>query len=200
MLPGPHASPPSSPTLLPMRIRALARLDSFFTLPPEANVPPEIARHFRRNFFVNIGDQISWLFGASCVSVNAVLPVYATHLTSSPIVIGLIPALTDAGWFLPQLFLARFVERLGRKKPLVGWLALLERIPFALLPLAALWLDGLERKLAVTLFILLIVLRSFASGVVAGPWQELMAKVIPVSHRGRFFGLGHLAGQLLGGG
>lgn len=181
-----------------MRIRALARLDSFFTLPPETSVHPDIARDFRRNFMVNVGDQISWLFGASFVSVNAMLPVYATHLTSSPIVIGLIPALVDAGWFLPQLFLAPYVERLPRKKPLVMWLAVLERLPFMVLPLAALWLTDLPRSLAAALFIGLVLVRSVGSGIVAGPWQELMAKVIPVSHRGRFFGTGHFLGQLLG--
>ena len=102
-----------------MRVRGLARLDNFFALPPEANVHPEIARRFRRNFIVNMCDMMTWLFGASFVSVNAILPVFAAHLTPSPLVIGLIPALTDAGWFLPQLFLAPYVERLPRKLPTV---------------------------------------------------------------------------------
>jgi MFS family permease len=44
----------------------------------------------------------------------------------------------------------------------------------------------------------LIAVRAVGSGVVATPWQELMAKIIPVTHRGRFFGLAHFAGQLLG--
>ncbi len=183
-----------------MRVRALARLDSFFTLPPDANVDPEVAQLFKRNFLVNLLDQMSWLFGASFVSVNAMLPVFAAHLTSSPLVIGLIPALTDAGWFLPQLFFAPYVERLPRKLPLVGVLGFLERVPYLVLPVAALWLarGHLPGSLPVTLFILLILWKSVGSGLVAGPWQEMMAKVIPVSHRGRFFGIGHAIGQLLG--
>ena len=31
--------------------------------------------------------------------------------------------------------------------------------------------------------------KAFGSGLVATPWQEMLAKVIPVSNRGRFFGL-----------
>jgi MFS family permease len=183
-----------------MRIRALSRLDQFFTLPPHANVDPEIARHFRRNFTVNVLDMMTWLFGASFVSVNAVLPVYATHLTNSPIVIGLIPALTDAGWFIPQLFLAPYVERLSRKLPLVAWLGAVERVPYAVLPLAALWLaqPGLSHTTAIVLFILLMAWKSVGSGIVATPWQEMLAKIIPVTHRGRFFGTAHFIGQMLG--
>lgn len=181
-----------------MKARALSWLNRFFALPPSANVDPEVARHFRRNFIVNALDVTNWLFGASFVSVNAILPVYASHLTDSPIVIGLIPALTDAGWFLPQLFLAPFVERLPRKLPVVAWLGALERVPYFVLPFAVLWFDRLPRPTVVILFIVLMFWKSIGSGISATPWQELIAKVIPVSHRGRFFGLAHLAGQLLG--
>jgi MFS family permease len=181
-----------------MRVRGLARLDRFFTLPPDANAHPEIARHFRRNFVVNALDMMTFLFGVSFVSVQAILPVYARHLTDSALLIGLIPALTDAGWFLPQLFFAPLVERVPRKLPLVLWLGALERVPFLLLPLGALWLGGLAPALAVAVFIVLMALKSIGGGFVATPWQEMLAKVIPVSHRGRFFGLAHFAGQLLG--
>lgn len=157
-----------------------------------------MARHFRRNFLVNAADGMLWLFGASFVSVNAILPVYATKLTTSPFVIGLIPALTDAGWFLPQLFMAPFVERLRRKLPAVAVLGALERVPYLALAVAALRLDTVPRPQAVAIFLLIMVWRSLASGLVAMPWQELIASVIPVSHRGRFFGISHLAGQLVG--
>ncbi|HEY44689.1 MAG TPA: MFS transporter [Anaerolineae bacterium] len=181
-----------------MRVRALWRLDQFFALPPESDSIPGVAQHFRRNFLVNSADGMLWLFGASFVSVNAILPVYATKLTDSPIVIGLIPALTDAGWFLPQLFMAPFVERMARKLTAVGWFGALERLPYLALALAALWLPTLTQPLAIVAFLVLILWKSLASGLVAMPWQELIATVIPVSHRGRFFGISHLAGQLLG--
>jgi len=183
-----------------MRSRASRRLDQFFVLPttPGSASNPEVARHFRRNFLVNAVDGMTWYFGISFVSVNAILPVYASRLTDSPLVIGLIPAMLDAGWFLPQLFMAPYVERLRRKMPVVGWLALLERIPFLGLALAALWLPGLPHRTAVLVFLAVMAWRSLASGLVAMPWQELIATVIPVSHRGRFFGISNLVGQLLG--
>lgn len=179
-------------------MRLLHRLRHFYALPPNATNDPDIARHYSRNFVVNVSDMSLWLFGSSFVSISAILPVFARHLTSSPLIIGLIPALTDAGWFLPQLFLAPYVERQPRKMPSVIVLGLIERIPYFVLPLAALWLPTLEPSLAVTMFIALMAWKALGSGLVATPWQELMAKVIPVARRGRFFGLGHVFGQLLG--
>lgn len=174
------------------------RLDSFFDLPFDPPVEPEVARPYRHNFLVNVMDQASWLFGSSFVSVSAILPVYASHLTTSPFLIGLIPALTDAGWFLPQLFLAPFTEKQPRKLPLLRVLGALERVPYLILPLGVLWLHGLPRSLAIAVFILLMAWKSVGSGISATPWQELMAKVIPVARRGRFFGTSHVIGQLLG--
>lgn len=155
-------------------------------------------RHFRRNFLVNAGDGILWLFGESFVSLNAILPVYASRLTTSPLIIGLIPALADAGWFLPQVFLAPYIKRRRRKLPAFALLGALERLPYLALALAALWLSSLRRDLAVAIFLLVLTWRALAGGLVAMPWQELIASVIPVSHRGRFFGLTYWAGQLLG--
>lgn len=180
-------------------MRWLARLNNFFVLPAAAEFDPQLARLFRRNFTVNALDILSWMFGMSFVSVSAVLPVYARkYLGASEVVLGLIPALTDAGWFIPQLFFAPYVERLARKFPAVVWLGALERLPYLVLALAVFWLADLPRPLALAVFMGLMVWKSVAAGMVAVPWQELIAKIIPVSHRGRFFGTGNFLGQLLG--
>ena len=50
------------------------------------------------------------------------------RMTASPLIFGLIPALTDFGWFAPQLFLAPYVERLPRKYPWVMVLGAIERL------------------------------------------------------------------------
>jgi MFS family permease len=62
----------------------------------------------------------------------------------------------------------------------------------------ALWLPGLSQPVAVAVFLFVILWRALGSGFVATPWQEMLAKIIPVTHRGRFFGGAHVAGQLLG--
>ena len=62
----------------------------------------------------------------------------------------------------------------------------------------ALWFARLPQPTAVTLFFVLMAIRALASGLVATPWQEMIAKVIPVQWRGRFFGVSHSLGGALG--
>ncbi len=171
-------------------------LCSLLTLPPGSD--PDIARHFRHNFFANGMDMVSWLVGMSFMSISAIMPVYVRHLTELPLIFGLIPALADFGWFAPQLFLAPYVERLPRKYPWVMVLGAIERVPYLVMPLAVIALDTMPQKSAVVIFMILWAWKAFGSGFVATPWQEMLAKVIPVSNRGRVFGLANLTGHLLG--
>jgi MFS family permease len=158
----------------------------------------ELERHFRRNFIANLSDGTIWLFGFAFLSASTILPVYFAHLSSSTFLLGLIPAILDLGWFMPQLFTAQYVERLPRKKPLVLVLGLAERLPFLMLAGGALWFARLSSSAATTFFFVLISVRALASGLVATPWQEMIAKVIPVQWRGRFFGTSHSLGGALG--
>ncbi|MBZ0300075.1 MAG: MFS transporter [Anaerolineae bacterium] len=173
------------------------RLSHMLTLAPDAVTDPEIARHFRRNFLVTVMDMTTWNLGSAFISPSTILPVFATHLTDSTIILGLIPALLEFGLFLPPMFVAPYVERMPRKYPWVLLLGVVERIPYLLLPLLALWLSGLSESMAVPALIGIVAWMAVGSGIVTTPWQEMVAKVIPVTHRGRLYGTGYFMGQLL---
>lgn len=181
-----------------MKTKTQRWLHTFFTLTPEDTPNPKIAKHFRRNFFVNIGDLVSWSFGDSFVSADTILPVFVSTLTPSPVLIGMVRAVWQAGWFFPQLFLAPLVEKRNRQLPLVVLLGFFERLPFLIIGLAILWFPKLTPDQAVVAFMLLYAWRSTASGFSALPWQEMIARVIPVSRRGRFIGIGFFLGRLIG--
>lgn len=166
-----------------------------FSLAPDQVVDGFVRDHFVHNVLVNFGDIIFWLFGVSFLAYNTILPVYASTITDSPLVIGLIPALIESGWYVPQLFLVPWVERQSRLLPIIKPLTILERLPFLALAMLALWQNQLEPSILVIMFILLLTWRAINGGLVAMPYQELIATVIPVTHRGRFFGISHaLAG------
>ena len=107
------------------------RLQFYFSqllkIPPDAGDDPA-NRHIRRNFFTNTLHQMAVFLGDSFIAYQTILPVYAATLTRSPVLIGLVPAIIDTGWFLPQLFFAPVVERLPRRKPLVLILGVVERL------------------------------------------------------------------------
>src|SRR5512136_2475064 len=98
------------------------------------SVQQKIERNFRWNFLVNALDGANFWFGMSFFSSTVILPLFVSHFTDNPLMIGLIPFLGWGGVFLPQLFMANVVERAPLKKffPVtIGFF--LERLPLILL-------------------------------------------------------------------
>jgi MFS family permease len=166
-----------------------------------SSVQQEIAQNYRWNFLVNSLDGASFWFGMSFISSTIILPLYVSHFTSSPLMIGLIPFLSTAGFLVPQLFTSNVVERAPIKKffPVtIGFF--LERIPIFLLAPTAYFLAASWPSLALIAFFVLYAWHTVGAGMIVVGWQDMIAKIIPVEKRGRFFGitnfLGHGAGIL----
>lgn len=170
----------------------------FFIIPESTSVNPEVRKNFKRNFFANLMDACFWFFGDSFAAAYTIMPVFISTLTDSPILIGLIPALDGAGWFLPQLFLARTLEGKDRRMPMVRVLGIFDRIPFLLLALGAFLIPQVDKKIALILVFVIYAIKVFSGGLVALPWQELIATVIPVTHRGRYWAYSLILGKLMG--
>ncbi len=175
----------------------IQQLRNFVRLPADLSVHPQVRKHFRRNFLANGLDSAFWVLGESFVSVSTILPVFASTITDSALLIGLVPALINAGWFIPQFLMASYVQSLPRKLPFTKLMGAIERIPFIFLPLTALMLIWVPRELALVIFLIVVAWRGFASGMVALPWQELIATVIPSTVRSRFLGVSRTFGRVL---
>ena len=173
-------------------------IKDFLVIPETDSVHPEVKKNFKRNFFANLMDACFWFFGDSFAAAYTIMPVFISTLTDSPILIGLIPALDGAGWFLPQLFLARTLEGRNRRMPIVRFLGIFDRIPFLFLALGAFLIPQLDKRIALILILVIYAIKTFSGGLVALPWQELIATVIPVSHRGRYWGYSLILGKLMG--
>ncbi len=173
-------------------------LKDFLLIPETDPVHPEVKKNFKHNFFANLMDACFWYFGDSFAAAYTIMPVFVSTLTDSPILIGLIPALNGAGWFLPQLFLARTLEGKNRRMPMVRFLGIFDRIPFFFLALGAFLIPQLDKRIALIMILVIYAIKVFSGGLVALPWQELIATVIPVSHRGRFWGYSLILGKLMG--
>lgn len=173
-------------------------LKDFLVIPETDPVHPEVKQNFKRNFFANLMDACFWFFGDSFAAAYTIMPVFISTLTDSPILIGLIPALDGAGWFLPQLFLAKTLEGRNRRMPIVRFLGIFDRIPFFFLAVGAFLIPQLDKRVALIMILVIYAIKVFSGGLVALPWQELIATVIPVSHRGRYWGYSLILGKLMG--
>lgn len=156
------------------------------------------SRHFRWNFAMNLADGLLFWLGLSFMSSSTIVPLFISKLTVSTIPIGLAAMISQGGWYLPQLLTANWVERLPRKRPAVVNLGLFaERLPVWLLALAAV-VATRSAALALSLFLVAFAWRSLGGGALGPAWQDMIARVIPVDRRGRFFGISAAAGVGLG--
>lgn len=165
----------------------------------QATYEQEIERNFRWNFVVNALDGAFFWFALTFASSSTILPVYVSYLTDSKLALGLVAALPSVGWLLPQLLTAPFVERMPRKKPFFIWTSLAtERIAFLFMAAGAYFLSEPSPKWALIVFFVTLSWHAFGAGTIATAWQEMVAKVIPVRWRGRFFGLTNFLGAAMG--
>ncbi len=161
-----------------------------------AMVQQQVERDYRWNFLVNVLDGASFWFGISFISGAIILPLYVSHFTSNPLLIGLIPFLNTAGHLLPQLFVANAVERAPRKKFFPVTLGFfLERVPIFLLAPAAYFLATRRPGVALAAFFVLFAWHKFGAGAIIVGWQDMIAKIIPLEKRGRFFGITNFLGN-----
>lgn len=158
-----------------------------------------VVRNYRFNFIVNLLDGTFFFGGFAFLSEQTILPVFISRLTDSPLVLGLVAGMFSMGWLLPQVFTAHWVERLAVKKRFVATVSLFtERTAPFFLALIAWQALRLSPEMAVFLFLLTLTYFSFGAGIIAAAWQDMIAKVIPVTSRGLFFGLTNFGGSLLG--
>jgi MFS family permease len=156
----------------------------------------QIEQNYRWNFLVNTLDGASFWFGMSFFSSTIILPLFVSHFTDNPLMIGLIPFLGWAGIFLPQLFVANAVERAPLKKffPVtIGFFT--ERLPIILLVPMTYFLATSQPVLTLVLFFVLYTWHNFGAGVIIVGWQDMIAKIIPVEKRGRFYGISNFIGN-----
>jgi MFS family permease len=164
-----------------------------------ANLPedgPQIERDFRWNFLVNALEGASFSFGMSFFSSEIILPLFVSHFTDHPLVIGLIAFLGWAGVLWPQVFMANAVERAPRKKFFPVTLGFFfERLPIFLLAPMTYLLATRQPQLTLVLFFGLYTWHNLGAGIIIVGWQDMIAKIIPVEKRGRFYGLTNFVGN-----
>ena len=161
-----------------------------------SDVQQQIERNYRWNFVVNSLDGASFWFGMSFFSSTIILPLFVSHFTDNPLFIGLISFLGWGGVLLPQLFVANAVERAPRKKFFPVTLGFfLERLPLFFLAPATYFLATRQPVLTLIIFFVLYTWQNFGAGLIIVGWQDMIAKIIPVEKRGRFFGITNFIGN-----
>lgn len=153
----------------------------------------------RRNFAANVMDGAFFSLAMSFVSQQAILPVFVKAIGGGNIAVGLIPVLWTFGFNFPQVFIARNAQRTREKKSLLLLTAMGQRIPWLLLGLVPLLLEGrVGTGVVVGSFFVLYALAAIMGSINLPVWFDLIAKLTPVEVRGRLFAIRGVFGSTLG--
>jgi MFS family permease len=154
--------------------------------------------HLRHNMLALGADYGLFLVAMSFASPATILPAFAALLGAPNVVIGAIPAVMTLGWFLPPLFAAAHTESLDRKLPFILRYTIWERVPFAVLAMAAMWLAPTRPVLTLVLLLAMLVVITGVGGALTPAWMDVVGRAVPVTVRGRFFALTAVAAAAAG--
>ncbi len=141
----------------------------------------------RWNFTVMAAESAVFQTAMSWVDPIAVLPLFINRLAQSTVLVGLVTALQRLGWILPQLPMAAILGHRPRRLPYLQWGVFFGRLPF-LAFVVYLWIWGVRSPGVVLAFMMVAYLSvALGNGVVSVSWQDIIAKSIPGTLRGRFF-------------
>jgi MFS family permease len=153
--------------------------------------------HYRWNSIAFLVDSVWFGVVLTLIDPTSVLPAFVRQLTDSEFAVGLISAIFNGGWLLPQLAVGYLIKDKLRRKPymLAG---LSGRVLLWVIALS-LW-ARLDRNPAAMLVLSFTCIGLFAAsdGVVGVVWFDIIARAIPWKRRGRLIGLAQFISGLTG--
>lgn len=143
---------------------------------------------YGRTFILGVLNGVLFNLAEALIGGTTVLPVFISSITDSKILVGLSGTMAQAGWFMPQLVVAGFIEHVARKKPVYVWAGVVRCV--AIWTIAALvgTIAGSQVGVFLVVFFVLYSIYTLGAGVAGIPFMDIVAKAIPSTRRGTFFG------------
>lgn len=135
--------------------------------------------------------------GAAAVDSATVVPALVHGLTGSPLAVGAAVGTLRFGWLFPQLFVAYFAQRSARRMPFYAFGAFGRVACLAAIALLLALAGAVPSAQLVLGFFALWTIYAFVSGIVAVPYNDIVARAIPSERRSRMLALRFFGGGLL---
>lgn len=157
-----------------------------------------VEKNFRYNYTLGILNGAIFGFVDALIAPSLTLAIFITQLGGSSLLVGLMSAIYNGGWFLPQFLISHRLQQLPLKKPVYAGAAAVRIVCWLLIVPATYFLGATNPTLLLAIFFALMTVYSLAAGVAGNPFMAIVAKVIPMPRRGSFFGWREFFGTAMG--
>ena len=135
--------------------------------------------------------------GAAAVDSSTTIATLVHGLTGSAFAVGWASAILRYGWLFPQLFVAYFAQRSRRRMPFYIVGAFGRVICLAGIAVLLALAGGLSGAMVTIGFFILWTVYAFVSGIVAVPYNDIVARSVPSERRSRLLAIRFFGGGLL---
>jgi MFS family permease len=149
------------------------------------------------NFIILVLDSGGFNFAANMLSHLTIIPYYLSELSNSNIVIGMAQTIYVLGTFMPQVFIANYVNGLERRKRYIVKIVVAQRIGILSIFLSVLIFAKQGGFLAISTFLLAFAIFTITNGLMSPAHTDLVARSI-TRKRGIFYGVSFFIGGICG--
>ena len=155
--------------------------------------PAEMRANYRRGVI----NGAVFTLGEAISNPGLVLSLLVRQLGGSLTLVSLIPVIQSTGYLLPQLLVGGYVQSLPYKLPIYRTFAALRIMAQLAVVCACFFATEIAPSYALVAILVCYALFNFGGGVTTLSFQDIVAKIVPPTQRGRFFGTRQLYGGLL---
>lgn len=150
-----------------------------------------------KKFYLIVAAGIFFQAGLAAIDNQTLMAALVFGLTGSSVAVGAAAAISRYGWLFPQLFVAYLAQRHRRRMKfyLVG--AFGRAISLALLALLLGFGGNLLLPMQIGLFFVIWTFYAFIGGIVAVPYNDIVARSVPSSLRSRLLALRFFGGGVM---
>jgi MFS family permease len=149
----------------------------------------------RKGFAKVTAAGISFQAGSAAVDSSTIVAALIFQLSGSSVLVGAVTAILRFGWLFPQLFVGFLAQNSGRSMPFYIVGAFGRTLFITLIALVLALGAGWGSSILVPLILALWTLYAFVSGIVAVPYNDIVARTVASESRSRL-----LAARFFGGG
>lgn len=157
-----------------------------------------IEKNLRFNYTIGLINGAIFGFVDALIAPSLTLALFITTLGGSSFLVGLLAAIYNGGWFLPQFLVSHRIQQLPLKVQLYRRASYIRIVCWFLICAATFTLGANNPTLLLFLFFLLMTIYSFTAGFAGNAFMTVVGKIIPLQTRGSFFAWREFAGTAMG--